>query len=243
MRENNCRVRGYLISFVLFFITYTTNVYTAQSVAQPVSQPYDAIINLGGDCQVAYQLYMTGLRKYALPFDSLITPYQALRDMLKNKFEGFMAQDNFKLEGNEKGEKYILDKKYGTRLIHDFKLEEDFLKDYEETATKYIRRITRFLEVITISECPLFIRKIITKEQASELTNLLSTMRNGKPFLLLALDGTQEIAADWQLKEVCNYYLRQPQPYSWKGDSEAWKEIFLALNLQVSDARNSSKER
>lgn len=211
--------------------------------ANTITQPFDAIINLGGDCQIAYQLYIHGLRKYALPFDTLITPYDALRGMLENNFENFMAPDNFELMINEKGEKYILDKKYGARLLHDFKLEEDFLKDYEEISAKYLRRIHRLIDLISTSEYPLFIRKRITKEQAMELSDVLSTMREGKPFVLVALDGTQEIKSDWHLEAVCNYYLRQPEPYTWKGDSEAWKEIFQILELEITDAHASSDER
>jgi hypothetical protein len=126
--------------------------------AMDMQQPFDAIINLGGDCQVAYQLYVHGLRKYALPFDSLITPYEALEKMLEHTFEGFMTLDNFKLVTNEKNEKYILDTRYGTRLLHDFKMQEDFLKDYDDIAAKYNRRIERMLHLIINSEHPLFIR-------------------------------------------------------------------------------------
>lgn len=208
-----------------------------------LAQSYDAIINLGGDCQVAYQLYIHGLRKYALPFDSLITPYDSVQRMLENNFENFMAPDNFELVVNENGEKYIVDKKYGARLLHDFAMQKDFLKDYEEIAAKYLRRIERFLDLIATSEYPLFIRKRITKEQAVELRDLLFKMREGRLFLLVVLDGTQEMESDWCLEGIRNYYLRQPNPYSWKGDSEVWKEIFCKLELEVSDAQNSSDER
>ena len=74
---------------------------------------------------------------------------------------------------NEKNEKYILDKKYGTRWFHDFNLQEDFLNNYQEIAMKYVRRIDRLKNLIIASEYPLFFRKIITKEQAIELRNLI----------------------------------------------------------------------
>ena len=62
------------------------------------------------------------------------------------------------------------------------------------------------------------------------------------PFLFVALDGSDEIRKDWQIAGIRNYYLRQPDPYVWKGDHEAWKEIFHALGLQTSDAKESSDE-
>jgi hypothetical protein len=213
------------------------------SDAKIANQSFDAIINLGGDCQVAYQLYVHGLRKYALPFDTLVTPYSALQEMLNNNFEHFMTPDNFELIVNEEGVKCILDKRYGTWLLHDFKLEENFLKDYESIAEKYSRRIDRLKNLITTSEYPIFIRKIITKKQALELRDLLYVLRDGKPFLLVALDDTHEIKKDWQSEGVINYYLRQPNSHSWRGDPEAWKEIFDALGLEISDAQASSDER
>ena len=207
------------------------------------AQTYDAIINLGRDCQVAYQLNVNGLRKYALPFDSLITPHQSLVGMLENKFEGFLDPDNFELVVSEQGEKYILDKKYGTRLLHDCKLQADFLDDYEIVAIKYQRRIDRLIDLITISDNPIFIRKGITQEQAQQLRDLLCDIRHGRPFLLVALcDEMQEIVCDWQIDSVTHYYLRQPQPYSWKGDPLAWQEIFNDLGLEMCDVRYSSNE-
>ena len=196
-----------------------------------VVQTYDEIINLGGDCQVQYQLNINGLRKNALPFDILITPHQSLCGMLKNNFDGFLIPENFELVVNAQGEKYILDKKYGTRLIHDFKLEEDFLKDYPEVKAKYERRINRFKELLISSEYPVFIRKEITKEQAIELRDVLSKICGERPFLLVALDGSEEIKTDWELESVANFHLKQPVPYIWKGDPQAWKEILYAIGL------------
>ena len=224
-----CRVAA-----ILIFLT----VLSAKS-ADVTPQPFDAIINLGGDCQVAYQLSKHGLRNYALPFDALITPYNSLKKMLQNSFEGFMTPDNFELVGSGK---YILDKKYGTRLLHDFKVQEDFLKDYQEISSKYLRRISRLMDLIVTSEYPLFIRKRLAREQARELQGLLSALRQGRPFLLAALDATPEIFFDWELEGVRNFYLKQPQPYVWQGDSEAWKEIFTAVGLVTHDPAPSNNQ-
>jgi hypothetical protein len=68
-------------------------------------------------------------------------------------------------------------------------------------------------------------------------------MRLGRPFFLVILDNTQEIKTDWQPENMRNYYLRQPEPYTWKGDPQAWKEIFHDLGLAISDAQASSNER
>ena len=220
--------RHYGLFYKIFAYTFLVSISIFS-----IAQSYDEVINLGGDCQVSYQLSINDLRKYALPFDTLITPHDALCGMLKNNFEDLMTLDNFELVINAQGEKYILDKKYGTRWLHDFKLEEDFLEDYVEIEIKYQRRIERFKDLIISSLYPIFIRKKITKEQAIELRDILFVLRCGRPFLLVALDGTQDIESDWQIESVSNYYLRQPQPYSWKGDGQAWKEIFQALGFAI----------
>ena len=142
----------------------------------------------------------------------------------------------------KKVEKYILDQKYGSRWIHDFKMKEDFLKGFDDIAAKYLRRIGRLRQLVVTSEYPLFVRKRITKAQALELSDLLSYLRNNRPFMLAALDDADDIATDWQLENVRNFYLKQPQPYSWKGDPGSWKEIFLALDLTLSDSTQSSKD-
>ena len=209
-----------ICSFILLFNAFSL-----------VAQPYDAIINLGGDCQVAYQLHVHGLRQYALPFDGFITPFYALYNMVLYDFDGFLEPDNFELAIDSNNNKYILDKKYGIGLLHDFKLEEDFLSGYAVFVEKYGRRIDRFRNLMIESHYPLFIRKRITKEQAVKLRDLIVDLRQGRPFLLVALDNTDEIRSDWQLDLVVNYYLQQPKPYVWKGDTQAWKEIFDNLGL------------
>ncbi len=241
-------LRFHTIATALTLISAISNISFGMTVNGKVSEhepkiSFDHIINLGGDCQVAYQLYIHGLRKYALPFDSLITPCDALCKMLEQRFEGFMAQDNFELKTDEQGQKYILDKKYQTRLLHDFKCEPDFIKDYQEIATKYLRRVERIVSLIVTAQYPLFIRKNISKEQAKILVSLLIKMRTSKPFLLVLVDESDEIKSDWKLPEIRNFYLKQPHPYHWKGDAEAWKSLFLSLDLDISTTRASSDER
>ena len=191
---------------------------------------FDAIISLGCDCQVASQLQLHGLRKYALPFDWLLTP--CITKILENKFEGFMTPDNFEFVVSETDGKYVLDKKYQTRLLHDFKMQEDFLKDYEEIAAKYDRRIERLYNIISSSDNPLFIRKGLSKEQAIVLQEIISKMRDGRSFLLTVLNDEPE--PNWQLENVRNFQFIQPNKYV-LGDSNSWRELFDILGLTTSN--------
>lgn len=193
--------------------------------------PYDAIINLGGNCQPQYQLKINKLRRYALPFDHLITPFGSLYLLLISKFEDYLLPDNFVLKTTDK-EKYIEDVRYGTRLMHDLKLEENFLDDFASFKEKYERRIKRLYDILATSKKVLFIRQRITREQALQLDELLSQLFPHLEYLIVALDGTEEINTDWQLPRVKNFFLRQMDPYVWSGDNGAWKEIFVAVHIE-----------
>ena len=195
---------------------------------------YDAVINLGGDCQSAYQMSLHGIRHYALPFDSLITPVDSVIYLLEEQFCDFLKKDNLSLV--TKGtEKFILDSKYNVRLIHDFKLEEDFLQEYDNIKEKYDRRVSRFLEILQTSRSVLFIRKNITKEQALRFDAALSRLYPHLDFALLALGGGQDIQEDWGIARVKNRFLKQLEPYSWKGDPNAWKALFQEMGLELSN--------
>lgn len=204
-------------------------------------QPYDAIINLGGDCQPAYQMYMHGVRYYALPFDKLITPFPALQKLLENKFDRFLVAEHLALHGVDK-DKHIRDTQYDVRLLHDFQLNEDFLKEYADIKNTYDRRVARFFDLIATSKKPLFIRKNITREEAAMLVASLKTLCNHANFTLLVLDGAEEFKKDWSMPNVKNRHLRQPTPYVWKGDSEVWKDVLVSVGLTLGTRENSTSE-
>jgi hypothetical protein len=191
---------------------------------------YDAIINLGGDCQVAYQLKKNNLRSCALPFDLLITPFDSLRKLLEHNFDQFLAKNNLAFITGP--DKYIIDTQYGVRLIHDFKLSEEFLQDYDTIHDRYARRVKRFYDIIQTNYKIVFIRKNITKQQAQELSTLIHTLFPHLEYTILALATTEEIKQPWDIPHVQNYYLRQKEPYTWKGDDTAWQEILSNIEIK-----------
>jgi hypothetical protein len=194
-----------------------------------MDQPYDAIINLGGDCQVEHQLKTNNLREYALPFDYLIAPCISVCRMLTNDFKGFL--DKEQLAYKHDNGKYILDTAYDTRMIHDFILTPDFLNDYEQIKEKYMRRIERFRELLATKKKVLFIRKRALKEEAQVLATIIKTLYPHLMYTLAILDGSESAKEAWNIEGVKNFYLSQPVPYVWTGDNEAWKEILRQLHL------------
>jgi hypothetical protein len=98
------------------------------------------IIPVGIDCGVAKILKKNDMRKYALPFDWVVT-YRGITEILRNDFNHFIP--------------YAIKafNKYDVKFIHDN------LKD-ENDINKYKRRIERFKELIkNTTEEVLFIKK------------------------------------------------------------------------------------
>lgn len=207
-----------ILNAILFFNIF---IYTKNN------NYYDTVINLGGDCQVFYQLSANNMRSRTLPFDYLITPCSSLCRLLENKFRGFLDIINLMLVKNEQNHPiHIEETLYKIYMIHDFELNACFLNNYQSVKDTYERRIKRFLDMINKSKRVLFIRKTITKQDAIKLSKVIKeTFSHLEDFTLVALDTNEEIKQDWTIDHVKNFYLRQPNPYVWSGDNQAWKEI------------------
>lgn len=226
-----------LMSSMLFGMDELFNqdfYYWCQETKEILPQPFDAIINLGGECQVAYQMRLHGIRNEALPFDWIITPVAGLKKILEEQFAQFLNPNHLIFVANEKST-YVYDTHYGIRFLHDFKLVPDFMKEYEKIYSIYARRIERFLQLLHESKQALFIRKNSTKQEAIELRDLLKRLCPDNNFTLLILDRTPEMKEPWDLEHIKNFYLRPPNPESWKGDPIAWQEIFLTIGLQLKE--------
>jgi hypothetical protein len=202
-------------------------------------RPYDDIINLGSYCQSAYQLGVHNLRRYALPFDYLVTPFDTLAAILEQKFAGFLDPANFTLN-LENG--LIEDARHRTQLLHDFKVDDTFLNDYESISEKYQRRIDRLFGILESSRKVIFIRTEMWRQHAVELDATLGRLYPHLEYLLVAMHGTDEVKDDWCLPRVRNFHLRQLEPYHWHGDDEAWKEIFAELGLDSTACEGLATE-
>ena len=233
--------KQFLVSF-LFFVSSSLafeGMYTPEFIEwciqtkEAYPQPYYPIISLGNNCQVAYQLRVHGLRYEAFPFDWIICPFEALIALIENGFENFLAPEYLVFVQNEK-EKHILNTFYGIKFLHDFKLNPNFMDDYEKIKITYERRIKRFYQKLGEPARALVIRRKISKEQAIQLRQVLQKQFPLVDFLLLAVDNTLEIKGDWQLEQIKNYYMPVCPEQTWKGDTALWTELFTKLGLQIS---------
>jgi hypothetical protein len=132
-------------------------------------------IPLGNDCSIAYQLDKLGLRKYALPFDWILTPsmnnvIMCLEDNFSKFFDNLKVKNqcNFSLldehwDDTPNNSIRVINE-YGFHFVHDF----TSLDDLPEVKEKYLRRIERYNEIVSNKEIKkVFIR--LGKEQKLNL--------------------------------------------------------------------------
>jgi hypothetical protein len=181
---------------------------------------YDVCIGLGSCCQTAYQLCRLGYRTKSMPFDWLVLTYESLYQLMEKRFDKFLNKEDLELHRGE----YVLEKRYGIKLVHDFKCKKEFvwLEDYQHHYDKYQRRIKRFLELTQSGKRVLFVRRECSKEQAKKLVEMIGRVYPGMNFGLLVLDDTEEVKEHWGLPGVWNHYLMQEKPYKWKGIDAEW---------------------
>jgi Putative papain-like cysteine peptidase (DUF1796) len=231
-----------VFSILLFFSICThasQDLYTTEFIEwclqtkEAISQPYYPIISLGLNCQAAYQLRIHGLRYEAFPFDWIICPFDALIALLEDHFEHFLDPQYLEFINTETN-KYVLNKYYDIKFVHDFKLNDNFMADYDEVQCTYCRRIERFYQRMKESSRALLIRRKITKSQALQLKNVLEKQFLHTKFLILAVDNSQEIKKDWEIENVYNYFMPIVAGQTWKGDSKMWEELFSLLKLNIS---------
>ena len=108
------------------------------------------IIPIGIDCQVADILRKYKLRKFAFPFDWVVT-YKGVSNIFKNNFNNYLPKNDGIL---------ILDKESGILFVHNL-----FPKDNDKL-TKRINRLNNILE--TTKDKVTFIKKGHTGHQHDE---------------------------------------------------------------------------
>lgn len=205
-------------------------------------QPFDLVISLGDTCQVAYQMTLNKLRYERYPFDWSLTPFESVYQFIQNRSLHFMDKDALVLIDGTPGyspsiHRYIEDCFYKIQFVHDFDLEQNFLKDYQRIKTNYDRRINRFFSALSSNKKILFIRQTITREQAIRLDKLLQTMFPNLKYQILAIDMSEEIQKNWGLNRIKNYYLKSDPDDGWVGNSKAWENILKNFPVKTQKAK------
>ena len=104
------------------------------------------IVPIGIDCGVADILKKYKIRKFALPFDWVVT-YNGIKNIIENDFADFLPHNIVYRENND----IVVFNKYDVKFIHD--------KFNESDIEKYNRRIARFKDLLNNKELIIFLKK------------------------------------------------------------------------------------
>lgn len=184
---------------------------------------YDQIVSLGRACQPAYQLRRLTGAKTAHVFDWIITPDEALVRWIKTDLDAFFARD--RLVMGQDG--VVIDRPTGTQFIHEFPPGAEFEAGYRENASRLAMLAERWRDLLASDQRVLFVRQHgwgnDARSAALCLRDTLAVQAPRLRFDLLYL--TPDEQGDWREPGIINRFLRQPEPYEWTGDNNAWSEI------------------
>ncbi|MGD9946064.1 MAG: DUF1796 family putative cysteine peptidase [Burkholderiaceae bacterium] len=191
---------------------------------------FKRIVSVGGNCQPAHQIKRIARGAEAQLFDWLLIGAENAARLIENDFAGFLDPAGLTLHSGSPG--YVLDAAYDVKLLHDFPLRADFLQHAAPTLSKYAFLAGRWRALMAEPETVLFVWLGPEGREAIErLAAALRARRGGRPFTLLALRSDAQ-EPDWQLPEVRNRFLRQPEPYVWTGDDRAWDALFGEFGIK-----------
>ncbi len=206
------------------------------------------VISLGHNCIVAGVIKAFNLRKASFPFDWIDSSFNGIYDAIDSDFKDFFLKESLIKSDLIYSEilngylTHVIDPVYNFTYIHDFPVNnatinenlsagiivENFLDYYLGIYTKYQRRIERFRNILNSDNKVIFIRYgKITYEEALRLSLLLRTKFINLDFLLVLVDISTEMIADWDIPHIKNFYLEK---FSWE-EIDPWREIFKKLAL------------
>lgn len=170
---------------------------------------YDQAISLGGSCQPAWHLRKNHLRVASYPLDWLNTreSTEALCTVLRTRFENFFERPDFEMVVTPLGNRPYVNRRTGFWFWHEFEEPLDFEDRFEERRTLYDRRISRMLEVFDRESTVLLVRFRTSRDDASQLADVLRETYPRMRFTILAVDDTDEIREDWNIPDVVNRYI------------------------------------
>lgn len=208
------------------------------------SRKYDETVSLGTACQSAWQLEVNEVRKWAYPFDWLITSFDSLVAFISNKGEGFFEKENLEiieiLYGESLSFLHVVDRKYDIHSIHDLFFPNMY--NYDKVKAKYERRIQRFFALLESNRKILFVRTQINRSETIYLDNLLHHLYPNLEYTLVAISDDPDAQNDWGLERVRNFYMQQT-PGEWQGDYQKWKEILSQFSVKPARQKRPDEEQ
>jgi hypothetical protein len=189
------------------------------------------VISLGTACDTAYQVRRIFGNPESYPFDWLVTPFDGLVELFRNRFEGFLSAEDLALGDDGT---FIYDSRYKVRFHHDFENPGDFRPEICHVQEKYIRRRDRLHSILSGPGAVLFVRgqqfdfgaDIVSDQDAVKLSTVISDSYPNLDFKLLVHNpftaGVPESLGD----RVAILQTKPRDPYIWQGDDAEWDRVF-----------------
>lgn len=202
---------------------------------------WDAVVSIGGTCQVAYQIKRLGLRAFSGPFDWLFsTEPDMVTEVLDKDFEGWLLRENLHEEPSQTECRRIIDDKYHMIHQHIFPADRTYEESYDDVKKIVDRRVGRFLSFKEGNKDILFVRTNLTSEEAKMMGEVIER-RYGANAYLLVMNHTKdhEVRMLPQVREnVFSFEIfdeNENTGQRWQGFDEHWDIVFANISLKGQD--------
>ncbi len=224
-------------------------------------EAYEALISLGGLCQVAYQVEKRFGFRIKSPFDWLVTPLGAIERVLTDDGAGFGQSVTMQFDGGTA----VCDR-YGVAHHHDFPRTADYkamvsAEALEACRAKHLHKYRSFIDFMRKGRRTVFIRlgghlespaphpyvadpKTVETEDLNRLCRTLEAKFPGLSFTLAFVyyEAFTPVAIDpAALDPRVRVFALPTHPQSdWMGDTGAWGAIFDQLRIAIPDRANTA---
>lgn len=205
---------------------------------------YDAVISLGGSCQVAHQLNRLKLRQASFPFDWLFTlNVNTIINAIDSDFCDWLNKDNLREESTVTEHRKIIDTKYDAVHQHSFSLERPWEESYLDVKSIADRRIKRLLALK--DKKLLFVRTNIDVSDAERLEQSL-VKKFGEHISLWVINHSKnfhvrEIQNDLKHTRIFEIYDEmEGERQTWMGWDYHYDQLFcgVAIKFEYVDLRD-----
>jgi hypothetical protein len=202
---------------------------------------FDNYVSLGRNCEIAFQFRRILGYDVAYYFNWLLTPFDALIEVIRADFTGTYQKANIEVTANPG---MILDRQYGIKYHSAFKKElgrnlsgPRFDELYEESARKYSFLAQRFRELASSPNRVLYFVKTEedgAKDKSITLRETLASRYPNHDFSLLVLQTESNAEDDWREPRIFNRYLERFAHPNRANDGHipSWDRIFLEFPLR-----------
>ncbi len=191
-------------------------------------------VSLGADCQPARQISRIQPSNMSGVFDWVTTQIQHIGRLIADDFAGFLEPENLFPVFHDQTFIGLVDTLYRVGLNHDFAGFDAV--DVSSVQTIYRMRIRWFRNLFDPRRPPpYFIRRQHPRDGAEDeslaiaLFEQLRAKRSDIRFLYLHADPNRR---EFMMDGYRSAFLRQRDPFEWRGDDEAWNTILCEFAVR-----------